>query len=97
MLYLAFPTENSVNFPSRDGTLNFYDDETHIFLPKYNDILTKLEENGVVVSYSCKEYHPFVLKLWGAIIEPLSKKKKKVYPGTWAFWGFETKIWGNKE
>ena len=30
VLYLAFPSENSVNFPSRINTLNFYDDSTHI-------------------------------------------------------------------
>ena len=30
ILYMAFPCEESITFPSREGTLNFYDDPTHV-------------------------------------------------------------------
>ena len=29
-IYIEYPSANSVNFPSKKGTLNFYDDPTHV-------------------------------------------------------------------
>ena len=42
IIYLVTPSEKSIDFPSREGTLNYYDDKTH----KYKPInLTGLNQN----------------------------------------------------
>lgn len=96
-LYLAFPSENTVGFPSRAGTLNFYDDGTHIYMPKYADVLKLLRKHGINIMFARKQYRPFLLATLGGVMEPLSRRKRKVLLGTWAYWGFESRIWGQKK
>jgi len=47
LLYVAFPTPASVGFPSRKGTLNFYDDPTHINLVHPEDAIKAIEAAGL--------------------------------------------------
>lgn len=96
-LYLAFPSEASVGFPSRKGTLNFYDDSTHRWLPKFDNIIHLLQENGMVIVFASKQYKPPVFHILGGLLEPVSRLKKKVITGTWQYWGFETVIWAEKK
>lgn len=42
-LFLSFPTEASVRFPRRRGTLNFYDDQEHKRAPNLMDIIQRLK------------------------------------------------------
>lgn len=65
LLYFSFPSEDSINFPKREGTLNFYDDDTHIFLPRYEDMIEKLQNNGLEILFSRKKYRPFMLRILG--------------------------------
>ncbi len=46
VVYIEFPSPNSVNFPSMKGTLNFYDDPSHVKIYQMEDILTLLSDNG---------------------------------------------------
>jgi hypothetical protein len=94
---MSFPNKDSVNFPHRNGTLNFYDDKTHLTPPDLEKILNRMKKNGIKIKFCRKAYKPFVLWLLGMIVEPISKKKNKVLRGTWQFYGFETVIWGIKE
>lgn len=64
-LYLAFPSEASVDFPSRKGTLNFYDDPTHKWLPKYDKVLQQLQANGMEILFACRQYRPPVFHILG--------------------------------
>ena len=96
LLYLAFPSEASVDFPSRKGTLNFYDDPTHAYLPQYDDMIRSLRSNGMEIVFARKRYRPLVYFIVGGVSEPHSRKINKVIRGTWAFWGFETVIWAKK-
>ncbi|MDR1653380.1 MAG: class I SAM-dependent methyltransferase [Prevotellaceae bacterium] len=41
-VYIAFPCENSVHFPSRKGTLNFYDDPTHKNVLSCSDVTNRI-------------------------------------------------------
>lgn len=96
ILYLAFPSEKSIGFPHREGTLNFYDDPTHIYIPKYDEIIHQLQINGMDIMFARKQYRPVYYFLLGCLTEPFSRKQKRVIQGTWAFWGFETVIWARK-
>lgn len=96
-LYLTFPSEESVNFPSRYGTLNFHDDPTHVWCPEWNKIIKYLAEHNINIKYACKNYSPIILRTIGRINEHRSNKKRKILMGTWAYYGFESIIWAEKQ
>jgi SAM-dependent methyltransferase len=96
-LYLSFPCEESVSFPSRKGTLNYFDDKTHLLNPpEFNGIINKLTENNFEVTFSVDRYKPWFLYFIGFLIEPISSFFSKIKIGTWEFWGFETIIHARK-
>ena len=48
-LYLSFPSAKSLSFPSRIGTLNYYDDITHNNEPPdLENIIEILKKNGLI-------------------------------------------------
>ena len=97
VLYLVFPCEASVNFPSRHGTLNFYDDATHRNLIPYHSFLSLLEANNLDIIFATQRYRPWLLFLLGLIIEPISFLSHRVMRGVWALYGFETIIIARKK
>ncbi len=97
VLYLAFPSERSESFPSRKGTLNFYDDKSHIWLPVWEEIKEIFRSNNMEIVFETKSYRPIILRIIGGVLEPISKLTKRAYVGTWALWGFESIIWARKK
>jgi SAM-dependent methyltransferase len=96
-LFLSFPCEQSVNFPRRAGTLNYYDDPTHKYSPPdFGEALAAIQRKGFEVEYSEKNYSPGGLRFVGWILEPLSRIRKKCMTGTWAYYGFESIIIARK-
>jgi SAM-dependent methyltransferase len=49
LLYLEFPGERSLHLPSMKGTLNFYDDDTHVRLFTAREVAALLESCGCTV------------------------------------------------
>ena len=49
MIYIEYPSVRSVSFPSCKGTLNFYDDPTHVKLYSLHEILNLVTKNGMRV------------------------------------------------
>lgn len=98
-LYLAFPCEESVHFPSRRGTLNFFDDPTHRLVPAWPGVLAKLRECGLAMDLTCQRYRPGLLFVIGLLLEPLGRLASRNVPGsaTWALYGFESIIWARRE
>lgn len=92
-LFLAFPSEASTRFPSRAGTLNFFDDATHVDLPKFDDILLTIKREGYGIDAAIRRYRPLHRLLIGFLQEPISRQQKRVMYGTWALYGFEAIIW----
>ena len=93
-LYLAFPSEASTGFPSREGSLNFHDDPTHINLFQFDALVSEVTSRGLQVERTVRRNRgrlglPFLL---GAIQEPWSRRAGKVLRGTWYYWGFESVI-----
>jgi len=96
-LYLAFPSEDSVNFPNRKGCLNYYDDTTHKNLPpNFDEIVKTLKTNNLEIIFASKSYKPFLEWIVGFFQERKSKKDKEVKDGTWSYWGFVSVIWAKK-
>lgn len=98
-IFLAFPCEKSAQFPSRRGTLNFYDDASHKNLVLYDNIIAILEQNHVTIFFAVKQYKPCILAIIGFILEPVSKLINRQVPfgATWAYYGFESIIIGYKQ
>jgi SAM-dependent methyltransferase len=98
-LCLAFPAEASTKMPSREGTLNFFDDPTHRTVPVWLDVLRSLQENGMEMVFASQRYRPWAAFLIGLLFEPVVAILKKQAPkcGTWALYGFESVIWARKK
>ncbi len=96
ILYMSFPNSDSVNFPHREGTLNFYDDPTHVYVPDFDKIQVLLKSEGMKIIKAIKSYKPRLHWCVGLINEPISRIKNKILRGTWDFWGFETIIIAEK-
>jgi SAM-dependent methyltransferase len=95
-IFLAFPSEASVNFPHRKGTLNFYDDPTHIYLPKFAAMCAAVVEHGFRIDVAKKRYRPLVRALKGLIKEPRCRLQGTVEGEIWSLYGFETIIWATR-
>jgi 2-polyprenyl-3-methyl-5-hydroxy-6-metoxy-1,4-benzoquinol methylase len=93
LVYLSFPSEASLGFPSRAGCLNFHDDPTHNIVPKFDEVCEALRQQGLTIQFAERRYRPFVKSIQGLLAEPVSRAKKRVMPGTWALYGFESVIW----
>ncbi len=96
--YLSFPSDATTKFPSRKGTLNFYDDNTHRTLINFNKTIELLKSNGFQILYSTKRYRPIIPAIIGLLVEPISMIKKQVMPfrATWSLYGFESIIFAKK-
>ena len=97
-LFIAWPCEASVDFPSRQGTLNFHDDPTHQHdVPPYRMVRDSLAGSLDVVRESRRSRPPVPFAI-GAFLEPVSAVSKRVMPlrSTWALYGFESIIWARK-
>ena len=90
-LYLAFPSEKSLYFPSRRGCLNYFDDPTHKDCPPdFTKIIDTCVNSELEVIFQSLCYKPLSMRIIGAILEPLSKLLNKCLFGTWELYGFES-------
>jgi len=97
-IYLSFPCQESVAFPRRKGTLNFFDDPTHRWRPDLAIILDTVRAEGFRIEFLAPRYRPLFFALIGLFLEPLSFILKRNMPwgSTWALYGFETVIWASR-
>ena len=97
-LFLAFPSEASVNFQSREGTLNFFDDPTHREVPSWNHVVEKLKNLQFEIGQAHPRYRPLFPAAIGLAFEPWAAATGKQAPlaGTWALYGFESILWATK-
>lgn len=95
MLYIATPCLESVGFPSRRGTLNFYDDITH---KSPIDLLSffELSKGKLEIIKYLPNSRPVFWRSLGWINEKRSMLGGKVCLGTWDYWGFEQILWAKK-
>ena len=88
VIFIATPSQESVNFPSRDGTLNYYDDPTHKLEPiNFVELLDNFKKDGFKIINSQSRYRPFIYYIIGFIKEVFKPKKTTFY--AWCYYGFE--------
>lgn len=86
--YIECPSPNSVNLPSMQGTLNFFDDVTHVKIYSIDTIINVLKNETVVISSGV------VRSFFNLILIPYKILKSKISRGyirayiLWDFFGF---------
>jgi SAM-dependent methyltransferase len=99
-IFFAFPTADSVRFPHRRGTLNYYDDDQHVREPPdFDSILATMRARGYEIEFSRSRYRPLSLAFLGLVLEPVSWLLGRNMPlgSTWALYGFESIIWARRK
>ena len=97
-IYIEYPSGKSVNFPSKKGTLNFYDDPTHV------RIYSVAELSGIMKPLGMEILSSGVRKDWRNIaMMPMKIIHNKLKYGFvygsvfWDWYGFAEFIWARKK
>lgn len=85
MLFFSTPSLKSINFPSRGGVLNFYDDPTHIS-PIDLAKLFESESHRLECKYYNNSYKPPIWWFLGLVQEYISKKRDFIRVGTYDYY-----------
>jgi SAM-dependent methyltransferase len=99
-IWIAFPSLRSLSLPPAEGTLQFCDDPTHIYLPDIREVSNVLLANGVKVLHAGRS-RDFIRTLIGAVILPWALLKKLITgrlsgKGLWYILGFEDHVFGQR-
>lgn len=100
LMYCAFPSVESLRMPSAQGTLQFCDDKTHVFLPSITDVANILLRNQIHVIYggrrrdSLRVLVSLPLFAWQMVRRLLGHKMHA--RGLWPIYGFEASVVGVK-
>lgn len=96
LLWIAFPSPDSLSFPSGVGTLNFSDDPTHIHICEIVNLSNKLISNGLKIVTAGKSRDPlrFFIGLCVLPIAILTRiiTGRYMIKGLWYLYGFEDRI-----
>jgi 2-polyprenyl-3-methyl-5-hydroxy-6-metoxy-1,4-benzoquinol methylase len=98
-IYLSFPSEQSIFFPSAQGTLNFYDDSTHVWIPSIREILNFLSARSITPEYVIERNRGGILqqilaagKIPYVFLSKLFQSQFKADSLLWYLYGFESII-----
>lgn len=100
-IWIAFPSLRSLSLPSAEGTLQFCDDPTHVYIPDIREISNVLLANGVNVLHSGRS-RSFVREMIGAMVLPWALLRKMITgrlsgKGLWYILGFEDHVFGQRK
>lgn len=96
--WIAFPSVRSLSLPSAEGTLQFCDDPTHVFLPSLRDIVNILLSERLMVKRAGRTTDTF---RWAkgaleAAVQNLralfGKRRRSTGKNIWHYYGFEDSI-----
>jgi ubiquinone/menaquinone biosynthesis C-methylase UbiE len=89
LIYIEYPGETSMSLPSKKGTLNFHDDDTHVRLYSVPELKNLLEQHNceVIESGTRKDWRYIALM---PLKIPFHLLKSGYVPGSvyWDFFGF---------
>lgn len=99
-IWVAFPSLRSLAFPSAKGTLQFCDDDTHVYLPDIREVANILLANQVKVLHAGKS-RDLPRALVGAAVLPWALLRKLLTgklsaKGLWHILGFEDHVFGQR-
>jgi ubiquinone/menaquinone biosynthesis C-methylase UbiE len=97
-IYIEYPSKASEHFPSKPGTLNFYDDPTHVRIYTTDELSQLLIEKGftVIEAQTRRDWRNILLM-------PLNMAKSLLRRGEirgsvyWDWYGFAEYVWARKD
>jgi SAM-dependent methyltransferase len=97
-IYIEYPGAKSTKLPSMYGTLNFYDDPTHVRLYSINELSALFASNNCKVLKSGTRRNPwFMMAMPFRILAYLIKGKKVNANVFWDVLGFAEYLWVQKK
>jgi len=99
-IWIAFPSRHSLSLPSAEGTLQFCDDQTHVYVPDFREVSNILLANGTRVIHAGQS-RDFIREVIGAFLLPWKYLKRLVTgklsaKGLWMILGFEDHVLGQR-
>jgi len=100
-IWIAFPSVRSLSFPSAaEGTLQFCDDDTHVYVPSVREISNVLLANGIKVLHAGRT-RDVVRTMVGVAVLPWALLRRLVtgrfvVRGLWYVLGFEDHVFGQR-
>jgi 2-polyprenyl-3-methyl-5-hydroxy-6-metoxy-1,4-benzoquinol methylase len=100
-IWIAFPSLRSLSLPSAEGTLQFCDDPTHVYVPDIREISNILLANRVRVVHAGRS-RAFLREMIGVIILPWALFRRMITgklssKGLWYVLGFEDHVFGQRK
>lgn len=101
VIWIAFPSVKSLSFPSAEGTLNFSDDYTHVFVPDVREVANTLLANKVKPIHAGRSKDRLRAMI-GLVMYPYSQIKRVLTgkfsaKGLWYIMGFEDHVFGQRK
>ncbi|OSZ79242.1 hypothetical protein CAP35_13590 [Chitinophagaceae bacterium IBVUCB1] len=96
-IYIEYPGKQSTKLPSMYGTLNYYDDHTHVRIYSYNEIADILTQNGFTVLSKGMRRSWFYILLMPARILSFWLRGKRLHANIfWDVLGFAEYVYARK-
>ena len=97
-IYLEYPGQKSTRLPSMNGTLNFYDDLTHVRIYSVKELTQLLKNNNfIILSSGTRRNWVFLLAMPFRIMSNLLKGKKPQGNMFWDLLGFAEFVYAQKK
>jgi len=98
VIYIEYPGEKSTKLPSRKGTLNFYDDDTHVRVYSVSEVSKVLEESGFdVLSGGTRRSWRNIFMMPIKFIHNRLKYGYIMASVFWDWYGFAEYVWARKK
>lgn len=96
-IYVEYPGEKSTHLPSMNGTLNFYDDSTHVRIYSVKELSELFERNNMeVLSGGTRRNVPFLLAMPFRALGNLVRGRKLQGNMFWDLLGFAEYVFARK-
>lgn len=96
-IYIEYPGTKSTKLPSMYGTLNFYDDDTHVRVYSYKEISNLLRENGFTILSAGQRRSWFYISVMPfRLLSYILRGKKPVGNIFWDLLGFAEYVYARK-
>jgi len=99
-IWMAFPSVRSLSLPPADGTLQFCDDPTRVYLPDFREVCNTLLAYGVKVLHAGRSRN-FARGVLGAMVLPFAFLRRLATgrlssKGLWYILGFEDHVFSQR-
>jgi SAM-dependent methyltransferase len=96
-IYIEYPGIKSTKLPSMYGSLNFYDDDTHVRIYSYSEISKILNSQFQIIKAGTRRNLIFLLAMPFRILLKLIQFKKQEGSTFWDLFGFAELVFARKK